>query len=247
MRDAGRVARRILAQLVKDPRFLVLSFAVPVLLVLLIDYLLRTIPIFRKLRVPMEVYAMPLAGFVIFFLTYVLCTIVLVRERRDGTLGRMLTCGYRRPSIVLGYVAGYGAVAAVQTALVVATTIWAFDVTLGPRVFAQAGTTLALSVVSLAFGLFVSTLARTEGQIFPTIPLVIVPSILLSGLIIPHDNLPAWLRWLSYAIPLTHAENVLVPIGRGDPFSSVAVPFTALVAYGGALLALASFTIREVE
>ncbi len=138
-------------------------------------------------------YAFPVAGFFVFFITYLLAAIVLVRERRDGTLARSFASGYGRGAIVLGYITGYATIALLQTLLIVLTTRLAFDVTPSARLLPIAATTMSLSVVSLALGLFVSTLARTEGPVIPTIPLIVIPSLLLSGLVIPHAQLAGWL------------------------------------------------------
>jgi ABC-2 type transport system permease protein len=246
MRDTLRVAGRILAQLGRDLRFLVLSGAVPLLLVLLLKYVFGVIPMMRGVHI--DAYALPSAAFFIFFITYILSTVVLVRERRDGTLSRMFAAGYRRASVVLGYVIGYSAIAALQTVLVVVATVLAFHLSVDGRIWAVAGTTMALSVVSLAFGVFLSTLARSEGQIIPTIPLIIIPSILLSGLVIPHASLAGWMRAVSYVIPLTYAESVLLGVMRdGKAFAEVALSFLALLGYGAGLLAVASLTVRETD
>ncbi|HEX7021866.1 MAG TPA: ABC transporter permease [Trueperaceae bacterium] len=243
--DIGRVARRVLLQLLKDPRFLVLACLVPVLLVWLLQALFTGVPSFQRLPIPWDEYALPAAAFFIFFLTYLLATIVLVRERNTGTLVRMLAVGYSRSAIVLGYVLGYATLAAVQTLLVVVAALVAFDVPLQGSLLAVVATTLTLSIVSLALGVFVSTLARTEGQIFPTIPLLIVPSMLLSGLIIPLSQLPGYLRALAYVVPLTYAEDVLLGMLRdGQTFAEVFPSFLILLAFGVALLAVSTLTVR---
>jgi len=247
VRDIGRVARRILAQLGRDPRFLAFSALAPVLLVVLLKYVFDAIPGIRQLGVRLDAYAVPAAGFFIFFTTYLLCTIVLVRERRDETLGRMFASGYRRSAIVLGYVAGYGTIAVAQTGLVLVATVAVFQVSLAGNVLAVAVTTTALSVVSISLGLLVSAVARTEGQIFPTIPLIMVPSLLLCGLVIPPATLPGWLRVVSYAIPLTYAERALVGLGGGRSFGELAGWLALLLAYGAGALVIASLTLRESD
>jgi len=171
-----------------------------------------------------------------------------VRERQSGTLARMFACGFRRYEIVLGYVAGFAALAAAQTAAVIAATVWLFDVDLGSRALAIFGTTLSVALASIALALFVSNFARTEGQIFPFIPLVVVPSLLLSGLVIDRALLPVWLQWLGLAVPLTYAEAVLLGLMRdGKTFAEVAGWFSGLVGYGCVLLALASLSLREMD
>lgn len=246
--DSLRVAKRVLLQLLRDPRFIFLACLVPVLLVLLLKVVFEGVPIFQRFPIPWNIYALPVAGFFIFFLTYLLATIVLVRERREGTLTRMLAVGYGRPAIVLGYVLGYGGLAIVQTVLVIITTLLAFGNVPTGQLTAVAATTLMLSLVSLGMGIFVSALARTEGQIFPTIPLLIIPSLLLSGLIIPLNELPSYLQVIAYLVPLTYAETVLLSVLRdGQTFAEVAGSFLLLFGFGIVLLAIAALTIRTTD
>jgi ABC-2 type transport system permease protein len=248
MRDLARVAHRVLLQLWRDPRYLAMSSVVPVLLVILLDALFEDVPVFHMLNIPIGAYALPAAAFFIFFLTYIVCTIVLIRERREGTLSRMFAAGYSRGSVVLGYVTGYGLLAVAQTLVVIVATAWVFDLSLSGRVVPVVLTTLLMALVSLALGVFISTLARSEGQIFPTIPLVIIPSLLLSGLVIPLGDLHVSLRAIAYVLPLTYAEKVLLGVMRdGESFAEVAGWFLALVGYGAGLLIVASLTVRESE
>lgn len=248
IRDTARVARRVVRQTLRDPRFLVLSLAVPVLLVLLLKGIFDGVPAFRALRVPIDDYALPAGGFMVFFLAYILSTLVLVRERRDGTLSRMLAVGYGRSSITVGFVLGYGALALVQTVLVVGATAWFFGIELGTRVVPVSLTTFALSMVSIAMGVFVSAAARTEGQVFPTVPLLIIPTLLLCGLILPIDQLPGYLRVIAHALPPTYAENVLLGLmHRGHSFAEELPSFLALVAFGVVLVAAASVSLRSRE
>ena len=246
--DTVRVARRVVLQTLRDPRFLVLSLAVPVLLVLLLKGIFEGVPAFRALHVPIDDYALPAGGFMVFFLAYILSTLVLVRERRDGTLERMLAVGYGRPAITAGFVLGYGALAVAQTALVVGATSWLFGIDLGPRVVPVSLTTFVLSMVSIAMGVFVSAAARTEGQVFPTVPLLIIPTMLLCGLVLPLEQLPRYLRVLAHLLPPTYAENVLLGLmHRGHSFADELPSFLALLAFGVALVVAASLSVRSRE
>jgi ABC-2 type transport system permease protein len=105
-----------------------------------------------------------------------------------------------------------------------------------------------LSVISIALGICVSNFARNEGQVFPLIPLVILPSVFLSGVIISVDQLPRWAQWLSRAIPLYYANDLLRHLERpGAMLSDDWSGLGALVAYGVVVLALATFTLRELD
>ncbi|OPZ76863.1 MAG: Inner membrane transport permease YbhR [bacterium ADurb.Bin431] len=147
------------------------------------------------------------------FTSYVLCLIVIVRERREQTLERMFVNNYGRSEIVLGYLLGYAGLATVQAVLIMAEVDYFFKLSYGLdlmlSIFAVIWT---LSMISIAVGIMVSNLARTEAQIFPFIPLFILPTIFCSGLLIPVAGLPVGIRWISYLMPLTYALKVLKPM-----------------------------------
>lgn len=242
------VAARVLLQIRRDPRFLVLSLAVPGLLVAILRYVLEALGNLQRLGVDTGDYAIPAGALLVHFITYVLSAIALVRERNGGTLERMLVAGLRRAEIVAGYVGGYAVIAFVQTAIVVGMTWLLFDVSLLGRLAPVYATMFLLALASIALGLLVSSTARSEGQIFPFIPLVFVPSLVLSGLLIPFDNLAWPLQILGRILPLTYAEDVLIPIFvHGATFLSRIGYFLILGAYALVLLIVASLTLKESE
>ncbi len=248
IRNLNAIAVRINHQFLRDRRFMALSVAVPLVLMLLLKYVLNSLPQLARLGVHVSDYAILAAAFLVHFLAYVLSTIVLVRDRKDGTLSRMFIYGFRRREIVLGYVGGYSTIAALQTTVVLVLTKYLFDVNLLPDIVPVALTMLALAVVSVGLGVFISNFARNEGQVFPFIPLMIVPSALLSGVAIPIGSLPQALQWISYVVPLRYAVSVLAGVVKDNqPFQSQLGSFLILLGVGAALLASASLTLKERE
>src|SRR5579859_4825602 len=106
------VARRVLRQLAADRRFLVISLIAPLVAIFITKAVLDT---FTTPFFDVSSYVVPIGAFVVHFVTYVLCAIVLVRERSAGTLARMFVNGYRAAHIIGGYVAAYTVVATVQS------------------------------------------------------------------------------------------------------------------------------------
>lgn len=238
------IARRVLRQVLRDRRFLALSIMAPLLIIFVLKVFFDSLesPFFK----PTE-FIIPVGAFVVHFITYVLCAIVLVRERTAHTLTRMFVNGYRPAEIIGGYLLAYSGLATVQALLVLTELSLLFD--LGYSL----GTLLSLylviwllAVISIALGIFVSNFARNEGQVFPFIPLIILPSVFLSGLLISVDKLPTWAQWLGRGTPLFYANQVVQNLIKpGGGLSDDWAIFAGLPIYGMVVLVLATRTLRE--
>ena len=63
---------------------------------------------------------------------------------------------------------------------------------------------LAFIVASLALGLLMSTLVRSQVQAMQLSFLFLLPNILLSGFMFPRQAMPAPAQWIGAALPLTY-------------------------------------------
>jgi ABC-2 type transport system permease protein len=241
------VGERVLLEIRRDPRFVAVSLLVPCALILLLRAVFDAWDGLSRLDVGAGENAVPAGAFVVHFIAYVLSGLALVRERTRGTLDRMFVAGFRRGEIVVGYVLGFSALALAQAGLVLATIALVYDVPrLGARLPISLAVVFLLALSSIALGLFVSSTARSEGQIFPFIPAVVVPSLVLSGLMVPFGDLSWPLQALGRLVPLTYAEDVLVPVFRDGAAASERLGQLAMLGgYALALLAAAALTLRE--
>lgn len=240
------VARRVLRQLVHDRRFLGLSLAGPMIII----YVMRVA--FDSFSTPLfdvKPYVAPIGAFVVHFITYVLCATVLVRERTAQTLARMFVNGYRQPHIIGGYLLAYTALATVQSLIVLTELTWLFHFGFSLATLLSIYLVIwLLAVISICLGIVASNFARSEAQVLPLIPLVTIPGIFLSGLIIPVARLPVWAQWLSHATPLYYANQVIQQLIK--PHASLGDHWTRLAAlaiYGAVVLVLATRTLREMD
>jgi ABC-2 type transport system permease protein len=237
------VAKRVLRQLQHDKRFIGLSLMVPVAII----YVLYIF--FDSLNNPLlnaNAYVFPFGAFIVHFLTFVLTAIVLVRERVTETLTRMMVNGYRQLEIILGYLLAYTTLATAQSLVVLTEITWLFKLdydlaTLGSIYMVM----WLLAVISMALGILVSNFANNEGQVFPFIPLVILPSIFLSGMVISIEVLPEWAQVLSRFTPVYYATQVLHALVAGGALSDESSALLSLPTYGLVVLVLASFTLRD--
>lgn len=187
-----------------------------------------------------------LVGLFAFFFTFLLSAVSFLRERTSGTLERLMASPLKRAELVMGYLVGFSFFALVQAVVILAFTVYVLNVRYTGNLATIFLITAMLVVVSVSLGLFVSAFARNELQAVQFIPIVLVPQIFLSGLLVPVDQLPGVLSAIAQILPLTYANEALRAVmikgyGLADPLIlrdlGVIAAF-ALVTAGGAVLSI---------
>nr|MDP8945095.1 ABC transporter permease [Actinomycetota bacterium] len=151
--------------------------------------------------------------------------------------------------IIAGYVLGFLGLATSQAIAGLAEAIWLFELDYDEETLVMLFVVVwLLAIASVMPGIFISTFARHEDQVFPFVSLIILPSVFFSGLLVDVEELPTWADWLGHAFPLFWANDVIQDvIESGWTFEAVQGSLAVLVAYSVAVLLLASLTLREIE
>ncbi|HEV2250191.1 MAG TPA: ABC transporter permease [Candidatus Limnocylindria bacterium] len=144
-----------------------------------------------------------------FFFIFLLSTVSFLRERTSGTLERLLATPLRRGELVLGYLGGFALFALLQALVILAFTVVVLKVQYRGNLVTIFLVEAVLVVGSVSLGLAISAFARNELQAVQFVPLILVPQIFLSGLLVPVDQLNDVLRALSTIMPLTYANEAL--------------------------------------
>jgi ABC-2 type transport system permease protein len=152
-----------------------------------------------------------LMGFFVFFFVFLISGMALLKERTTGTLDRLLATPVRRSEIVFGYMISYGILALIQTVIIVLATVYLMGVEITGSLAAVMVINFVLALVALAFGILMSTFARSEFQMMQFIPIIIVPQVFFSG-IIPLDSLATWVQSISYILPLKYAGDAMTQV-----------------------------------
>jgi ABC-2 type transport system permease protein len=230
-RATGATALRVLAQLRRDPRTIVLIVAVPCLL----ETLLKEI--FAGRGEVFQHVGAPLLGLFPFVSMFVVTSVTMLRERTSGTLERLMTMPLAKLDLLLGYAAAFALAAVVQTSAVSALAFGALDLQVaGPR-WAVGLLAVSNALLGMALGLFASAFASTEFQAVQFMPAIVFPQLLLSGLFVDRADMAGWLHGLSDALPLVYAYDALARVARGGPYGGWFVGDVAVVV-GSVLLAL---------
>lgn len=174
-----------------------------------------------------------LMGFFVFFFVFLISGMALLKERTTGTLDRLLATPVKRSDIVYGYMLAYSFIAALQTVVIVLSTIWLLDLEVLGNIGDVIIVNILFALVALAFGLLLSTLAKSEFQMMQFIPLIITPQLFFSG-IIPLDSMTGWVQSIGKVLPLYYAGNAL---------SKIVLNGTSIVYLGNDLLVLSLFLV----
>ena len=233
-------AARVLAQLRRDPRTIVLLLAVPPLLLTLLRYA------FAHQELAFQAVGGPLVGLFPFITMFLVTSITMLRERTSGTLERLMTMPLAKIDILLGYALAFAAVAIVQTAIVCTVAIGGLGLHIEGSVLIVAGFAVLNALLGMSLGLFVSAFAATEFQAVQFMPAFIFPQLILCGLFAPRSTIAQPLEWLSDALPMTYAYDGLERVSASATVSGrLLTDATVIIASSLLALALGATTLRR--
>ena len=168
----------------------------------------------------------------------------LVAELRYGVVERMRVTPMSRFAMLAGRSLRDVTIMLVQAALMIVVAI-PFGLDLVPG--GALATLGLLALVALAWALLsytIALIAKSEDALAPIVQGVALPMLLLSGVLLPMQLAPDWLRTLSTFNPLTHAvdaSRALFNGSWGDPQIVVGVVVTSVMAVISLWLAARAF------
>jgi ABC-2 type transport system permease protein len=183
-----------------------------------------------------------------YFFMLLLSTVAFQRERASGTLERLMATPLRRGELVVGYLAGFSVFALLQATVIIAFTLFVLKVEYRGNVATIFLIEAVLVIGAVSLGLFISAFARNELQAVQFMPLVLVPQIFLSGLLVPVEQLNDVLRPISTVLPLTYANEALRAVMiKGFPLSDPLImrDLAVLTAFAVVTIAGAVASIRR--
>jgi len=186
-----------------------------------------------------------LAGMLLTNLCLSVSCLALVGERESGTYEQMLALPTRPIEIVLGKLIPN---------VVICYGLLLFSMIMPGLVFGfwPRGSWLALFLAtlpfvlgSLAIGVFVSTIVRTSAQAVFISVFFILPSFVLSGVMMPYQFMPHGIREIGGFFPLRWYQITLRRvIERGGGFAETALPVATMFGIFAALLALIRWRMK---
>ena len=234
------VAGRVLTQLRRDRRTLVMLLLLPTILMSLLWWMFKDAP-----GVVFDRIGPGLLALFPFFIMFLVTSVTTLRERSSGTLERLLAMPMGKLDFLFGYALAFGLMAALQSAIAVGVSVGLLGMDLVGPIWLLTVVAVADAVLGTALGLFVSAFAQTEFQAVQFMPAVVVPQMLLCGLLVPRDQLPDVLSAISNVLPLSYAVDAMQTLTMTADTTDVWRKLGVVALFVVAGLALGAATLKR--
>jgi len=153
-----------------------------------------------------------LMAVILMMISALLTSITIAREKETGTMEQILVSPIRPHEIIIGKVVPYIFLAFADGIIILLVAHFWFKVPIAGHLGLILAACLLFVCVALAFGLLISTGARTQqvammGALMGTL----LPTVMLSGFIFPIATMPKVLQFVTYLVPARY----FLPIIRG--------------------------------
>ncbi len=194
-----------------------------------------------------KIYTIPgLVGVILQLVTVSLTAFSLVREREQGTLEQLMVSPVGRLGLMLGKLIPYALLGFVEMSSVIFIARLLFNIQIAGSLALLLAMSIPFIGASLAIGLLISTVAKTQGQAMQMTLLTTLPSILLSGYITPRETLPLPLYWIGNIFPVTSFIQIIRGIMvRGAGIQELFPSLVSLVILMLVLITIATRSFRK--
>jgi ABC-2 type transport system permease protein len=138
-----------------------------------------------------------------------LTAFAIVREREQGTMEQLIVTPIRPWELMLGKILPFAVLSFLNAVLTLALGSFWFHV----DVKGDLGLLLLLSLVfllsCLGLGILISTVSRNQIQAVNLAMFIMLPAFILSGFMIPRDNMPTVAYYSGFFLPITYFLVIL--------------------------------------
>lgn len=141
-------------------------------------------------------------GLILMLICAMMTSISIVREKETGTMEVLLVSPVKPIFIILAKAVPYFVLSFVNLITILLLSVYALNVPVAGSLFWLVIVSLLFIFVSLALGLLISTVTRTQvAAMLVSGLMLMMPTMLLSGMIFPVESMPAILQGISAALP----------------------------------------------
>jgi ABC-2 type transport system permease protein len=185
-------------------------------------------------------------AFVLTFLVLLISLIIVARETTSRILPRLYTTPLSALERLLGYSIALLLLGFLMVGVILVIGVGVFGVVVqGSIVLLFFGAVLyALAHIFLA--VFLSNFARNELQAVQLAPLIALPSMALSGMLIPVSSFPGWVQTIAKFVPMYYGNRLFEGIMlKGYGIGTLVPEFLIIGAIATLFFVLAAVTVKD--
>jgi len=170
----------------------------------------------------------------------------LVREKEMGTIEQINVTPIRKYHFIVGKLIPFLIIALFELAFGLIIAKLLFNLPMLGSLWLLFGIAAVYMITTLAFGLFISTVANTQQQVMFVAFFFMIVFILMSGIFTPVESMPDWAQKINYINPVAWFMRVIrMILLKGSGFSALKTEFFALVIYGLTMISLSVWRYRK--
>jgi len=178
--------------------------------------------------------------------TMMLSAMSVVREKEVGTMEQIIVTPIHRWEFILGKTLPFALIGYLNVTMVTALAAFWFDIPLRGSLLLLGGATGVYLLSTLGFGLFISTVSRSQQQAMLSATMFMFPAMLLSGFAFPVENMPESIQHLTWINPLRHYLVIIRGIFlKGVGLETLWLQVAVLAALGIGILGIAVYRFRK--
>lgn len=141
-------------------------------------------------------------GMLLMLICAMMTSISIVKEKEKGTMEVLLVSPVRPIMIILSKVIPYMVLAFVVLIAILLMSKYILIVPLSGSLFWIIGISCIYIIMALSLGLLISSIAKTQlVALLISAMVLLMPSIMLSGMMFPIESMPVILQWVSAVMP----------------------------------------------
>lgn len=141
-------------------------------------------------------------GMILMLVCAMMTSVSIVREKERGTMEVLLVSPVKPFSVILAKAIPYFVVSAFILLMVLCLSVFLIKVPISGSLMWVVLVSLLFILVSLSIGILISTLvSKQEVAILISGMVLMLPTMLLSGMLFPIESMPKVLQWVSYCVP----------------------------------------------
>ena len=141
-------------------------------------------------------------GMLLLLICAMMTSVSIVREKERGTMEVLLVSPVRPLMIIVAKVVPYLLLALVILAVILLMSATVLDVPLQGSVGWILVVSLIYILLALSLGLLISNIAQTQFvALLVSAMVLLLPTVMLSGMLFPVESMPTVLQWISAIIP----------------------------------------------